>query len=172
MFPFAEFIWQPAAAGAGAEALAGAGAVAHAGITGYIVKNAAVVAASACRRQLRVLCRLAVVLVRLGYVRLNFTEVSFGCVVGGAVGAGTIWLNYAFLRGLALLGQEIPVNLCGAGKYILSEVLRLTGRAGDRDKTDGWVIRLGWHFLLGGRKCGGVSLAASCHHRQIFLPTG
>lgn len=111
MFPFAEFIWQPAAAGAGAEALAGAGAVAHAGITGYIVKNAAVVAASTCRRQLRVLW-LAVVLVRLGYVRLNFTEVSFGCVVGDAVGAGTIWLNYALLRGLALLVQEIPVNLC------------------------------------------------------------
>jgi hypothetical protein len=90
--------------------LAGAGAAAHAGITGYIAKNPAVATASICRRQLRVFCRLAVVLVRLIHVRLNFTEVSFGGVVGGAAGAGTTWLNYALLRGLALLVREIPVN--------------------------------------------------------------
>jgi SEC-C motif len=76
-----------------------------------LAKNAAVAAASLCRHQLRVLGMLAVLPVRLGYVRLNFTEASFGCAAAvHAVGTGTIWLTYALLRGLALLAQEIPVN--------------------------------------------------------------
>jgi hypothetical protein len=46
--------------------LAGAGAAACAGITGVIARNPAVATASSCRRQLRVLSMLAVVLGSLG----------------------------------------------------------------------------------------------------------
>ncbi len=121
MFPFGEFSWQPPAGGAGAGTLAGAGAAACVGITGVMAKNPAVAAASICRSQLRVLCRLAVVLERLGYVRLNFTEVSFRCVVGiRAGGAEAIWLNYALRRRLALLVQEISVNPYARRAYTFS----------------------------------------------------
>jgi len=73
---------------------------------------------------------LAVVWV-LGYVRLNFTEASSGCVAGiRAVRTRIIWLNYALPLGRALLGQENPVKADGevierrAARYALRTLLQ------------------------------------------------